>query len=241
VTFHVVIPARYASTRFPGKPLADLAGKPMVVRVCERAQASGAATVHVATDDARIAEAVRAQGFKALMTRAGHASGTDRIAEAVQQLKLGDSEMVVNVQGDEPLIAPSLIADVAQALQRRTQASVTTACHAIHDAAQLDNPNVVKVVLDAGAYALYFSRARIPYPRQPGAACYRHAGIYGYRAGFLKHFSGLDPAPLENAEALEQLRVLWHGYRIGVVVSEAEIAPGVDTPADLEVVRRMLA
>jgi 3-deoxy-manno-octulosonate cytidylyltransferase (CMP-KDO synthetase) len=241
VTFHVVIPARYASTRFPGKPLADLAGKPMVVRVCERAQASGAATVHVATDDARIAEAVRAQGFKALMTRAEHASGTDRIAEAVKQLKLGDSEMVVNVQGDEPLIAPSLIADVARALQQRTQASVTTACHAIHDAAQLDNPNVVKVVLDAGAYALYFSRARIPYPRQPGAACYRHAGIYGYRAGFLRHFSGLDPAPLENAEALEQLRVLWHGYRIGVVVSEAEIAPGVDTPADLEVVRRMLA
>ena len=241
MTFHVVIPARYASTRFPGKPLADLAGKPMVVRVCERARASGAATVQVATDDARIAQAVRAQGFTALMTRAEHASGTDRIAEAVQQLKLGDSEMVVNVQGDEPLIAPSLIADVAEALRERTQASVTTACHAIHDAAELDNPNVVKVVLDRAAYALYFSRARIPYPREPGAACYRHAGIYGYRAAFLKDFSGLDPAPLEKAEALEQLRVLWHGYRIGVVVSEAEIPPGVDTPGDLEVVRRMLA
>jgi 3-deoxy-manno-octulosonate cytidylyltransferase (CMP-KDO synthetase) len=169
VTFHVVIPARYASTRFPGKPLAELAGKPMVVRVCERARASGAAAVHVATDDARIAEAVRAQGFKALMTRADHASGTDRIAEAVAQLGLADSEIVVNVQGDEPLIAPSLIKEVAEALKAREDASVTTACHAIHDARELDNPNVVKVVLDREAFALYFSRARIPYPREPRA------------------------------------------------------------------------
>ena len=241
MTFHVVIPARYASTRFPGKPLAELAGKPMVVRVCERARASGAAAVHVATDDARIAEAVRAQGFKALMTRADHASGTDRIAEAVAQLGLADSQIVVNVQGDEPLIAPSLIKEVAEALKAREEASVTTACHAIHDARELDNPNVVKVVLDREAFALYFSRARIPYPREPRASCYRHAGIYGYRVGFLKEFSRLEAAPLEKAEALEQLRALWHGYRIGVVVSEAEIPPGVDTPADLEAVRRMLA
>ena len=241
MTFHVVIPARYASTRFPGKPLAELGGKPMVVRVCERARASGATAVHVATDDARIADAVRAQGFKALMTRADHVSGTDRIAEAVAQLRLGESEIVVNLQGDEPLIAPSLIKEVAEALRKREQASLTTACHAIHHAAELDNPNVVKVVLDAQGYALYFSRARIPYPREPGVACYRHAGIYGYRVGFLREFSRLEPAPLEQAEALEQLRALWHGYRIGVVVSATEIAPGVDTPADLEAVRRMLA
>jgi 3-deoxy-manno-octulosonate cytidylyltransferase (CMP-KDO synthetase) len=241
VTFHVVIPARYASSRFPGKPLAELAGKPMVVRVCERARASGAAAVHVATDDARIADAVRAQGFEALMTRADHASGTDRIAEAAAQLGLADSAIVVNVQGDEPLIAPSLIREVAATLNERGQASLATACHAIQDAAELDNPNVVKVVLDGQGYALYFSRARIPYPREPGAVCYRHAGIYAYRVGFLEKFARLEPAPLEKAEALEQLRALWHGYRIGVAVSETQIPPGVDTPADLEAVRRMLA
>ena len=241
MTFHVVIPARYASTRFPGKPLADLAGKPMLVRVCERARESGAAAVHVATDDARIAEAARAHGFHAVMTRADHASGTDRIAEAVDGLGLADGEVVVNVQGDEPLIAPALIAEVAEALEKRSQASVATACHAIHAGPELDNPNVVKVVLDAEGYALYFSRARIPFPREPGATWYRHAGIYGYRVAFLRKFSGLEPAPLEKTEALEQLRVLWHGYRISVVVSAADIPPGVDTPADLEAVRRMLA
>jgi 3-deoxy-manno-octulosonate cytidylyltransferase (CMP-KDO synthetase) len=241
VTFHVVIPARYASTRFPGKPLAELAGKPMVVRVCERARASGASAVLVATDDARVAEAVRAHGHRALMTRAEHASGTDRIAEAVEQLQLAESEIVVNVQGDEPLIAPALIAQVARSLQERSAASVTTACHAIREPAELANPNVVKVVLDAEGYALYFSRARIPYPREPHGSWYRHAGIYGYRVGFLRKFSALAAAPLEKAEALEQLRVLWHGYRIGVVVSETEIPPGVDTPADLEAVRRLLS
>jgi 3-deoxy-manno-octulosonate cytidylyltransferase (CMP-KDO synthetase) len=241
VTFQVVIPARYASTRFPGKPLADLAGKPMLAHVCARAHASGAVAVHVATDDPRIAAAARAHGFRAVMTRADHASGTDRIAEAVHELKLADEEIVVNVQGDEPLIAPSLIAEVAEALEKREPASVSTACHAIHASAELDNPNVVKVVMDAEGYALYFSRARIPYPRERGATCYRHAGIYAYRVGFLKAFARLEAAPLEKAEALEQLRVLWHGYRISVVVSAAEIPPGVDTPADLEAVRRMLA
>jgi 3-deoxy-manno-octulosonate cytidylyltransferase (CMP-KDO synthetase) len=241
VTFHVVIPARYASTRFPGKPLAELGGKPMVVRVCERARASGAAAVLVATDDARVAEAVRAHGHRALMTRAEHASGTDRIAEAAEHLKLGEGEIVVNVQGDEPLIAPGLIAQVARTLQERPEAAVTTACHAIHEPAELANPNVVKVVLDAAGYALYFSRAGIPYPREPHGTWYRHAGIYGYRVGFLMKFARLAAAPLEKAEALEQLRVLWHGYRISVVVSETEIPPGVDTPADLEAVRRMLA
>jgi 3-deoxy-manno-octulosonate cytidylyltransferase (CMP-KDO synthetase) len=235
-----MIPARYASSRFPGKPLADIAGKPMVIRVCERAAQSGAAAVHVATDDERIAAAVRAHGHKALMTRADHASGTDRIAEAARLLDLRDEEIVVNVQGDEPLIAPQLISQVALALSRR-EASVSTACHELHDAAALTNPNVVKVVLDAQGYALYFSRSQIPYPREAGGTWYRHAGIYGYRVGFLKQYSALPPSPLEKIEALEQLRVLWHGHRIAVAVSAMEIPPGVDTPQDLEAVRRMLS
>ncbi|MGH8691655.1 MAG: 3-deoxy-manno-octulosonate cytidylyltransferase [Burkholderiales bacterium] len=241
MNFTVIIPARYASTRFPGKPLADLGGKPMVVCVCERAARSGAAAVHVATDDERIAQAVRAHGHSALMTRADHASGTDRLAEAAKKLRLKDSQVVVNVQGDEPLIAPQLIRSVGNLLGKKRGASVSTACHAIHDAAALSSPNVVKVVLDAEGYALYFSRSQIPYPRAGGAACYRHAGIYGYRVGFLKKFAKLKAAPLENAEALEQLRVLWHGYRIAVTVAKREIPPGVDTPEDLEAVRRIFA
>jgi 3-deoxy-manno-octulosonate cytidylyltransferase (CMP-KDO synthetase) len=240
VKFQVIIPARYASTRFPGKPLADIHGKPMVVQVCDRAAQSGAGTVHVATDDERIASAVRKHGHKALMTRADHGSGTDRLAEAAQLLGLKEDEIVVNVQGDEPLIAPQLIFEVADLLEKRREAAVSTACHAIHDSASLANPNVVKVVLDAKGYALYFSRSQIPYPREPGATCYRHAGIYGYRAGFLKLYCALAPSPPEKAEALEQLRVLWHGYRIAVAVSETEIPPGVDTPQDLEAVRGML-
>jgi 3-deoxy-manno-octulosonate cytidylyltransferase (CMP-KDO synthetase) len=238
VKFHVIIPARFGSSRFPGKPLADLAGRPMVVRVCEQAARSGAAAVHVATDDARIAEAVRSHGHSALMTRPDHVSGTDRIAEAAEQLRLRDEDLVVNVQGDEPLIEPALIGQVAAALVEQTDMS--TACHAIHDEASLANPNVVKVVLDAKGYALYFSRSRIPYPREQRAVCYRHAGIYGYRVGFLKNFSKLPISPLEEAEALEQLRALWHGFRIAVAVSETEIPPGVDTPQDLEAVRRIL-
>jgi 3-deoxy-manno-octulosonate cytidylyltransferase (CMP-KDO synthetase) len=240
--FQVIIPARYASTRFPGKPLADLAGKPMVVHVCERAAKSGAAGVHVATDDKRIFDVVKAHGHRAIMTRADHPSGTDRLAEAAKKLKLKDGEIVVNVQGDEPLISPRLIRSVGLLLGKKKHASVSTACHAIHDEAALGNPNVVKVVMDAEGYALYFSRSRIPYPRAPGeAVCYRHAGIYGYRVGFLKKYSRLKPAPLEKAEALEQLRVLWHGFRIAVAISETEIPPGVDTPQDLEAVRRILA
>ena len=239
--FSVIIPARYASTRFPGKPLADLAGKPMVVRVCERATKSGAAAVHVATDDRRIAQAVERAGFAAVMTRADHACGTDRVAEAAKKLKLKHNQVVVNVQGDEPLISPSLIREVGTLLGKRRDASVATACHAIHDAAALVNPNVVKVVLDAAGYALYFSRSQIPYPREPGASCYRHAGIYGYRAGFLKKYTRLKPSPLERSEALEQLRVLWYGYRIAVAVSRAEIPPGVDTPQDLDAVRRSVS
>jgi 3-deoxy-manno-octulosonate cytidylyltransferase (CMP-KDO synthetase) len=240
LNFHVIIPARYASTRFPGKPLAEIGGKPMVVHVCERAAKSGAAGVYVATDDERIARAVRAHGHAVIMTRADHLSGTDRIAEAARKLKLGERQIVVNVQGDEPLIAPRLIRSVGTLLAKKPAASVSTACHAIGDPDALDNPNVVKVVLDAEGYALYFSRARIPYPREPGATWYRHAGIYGYRVAFLKAYARLKPAPLERSEALEQLRVLWHGYRIAVAVTQAEIPPGVDTPRDLEAVRKIV-
>jgi 3-deoxy-manno-octulosonate cytidylyltransferase (CMP-KDO synthetase) len=239
--FHVIIPARYASTRFPGKPLADLAGRPMVIHVCERAAKSGAAAVHVATDDERIARAVRAHGHEVIMTRADHPSGTDRLAEAARKLKLKDGQIVVNVQGDEPLISPRLIRNVGTLLQKKRQANVATACHAIHDAAAAANPNVVKVVLDADGYALYFSRSQIPFPREPGAVCYRHAGIYGYRVGFLQKYAKLKPSPLEKSEALEQLRVLWHGYRIAVAVARDEIPPGVDTPGDLEAVRRIIS
>ncbi len=240
MNFYVIIPARYASTRFPGKPLAEIGGKPMVVHVCERAAKSGAAGVYVATDDERIAHAVRAHGHAAIMTRADHPSGTDRIAEAARKLKLGERQIVVNVQGDEPLIAPRLIRSVGTLLAKKPAASVSTACHAIGDPGALDNPNVVKVVLDAEGYALYFSRARIPYPREPGAPCYRHAGIYGYRVAFLRQYARLKPAPLERSEALEQLRVLWHGYRIAVAVTQGEIPPGVDTPRDLEAVRKIV-
>ncbi len=238
--FAAIIPARYASTRFPGKPLADLGGKPMVVRVCERARASGADPVCVATDDQRIARAVREHGFDARMTRADHASGTERIAEAAAQLGLADEAIVVNVQGDEPLIAPQLIAKVAAALEQNPQASVSTACHPIHDAAEFANPNVVKVVLNAKGEALYFSRAAIPHPRQGEANALRHVGIYAYRVGFLKRYASLAPSPLEATEQLEQLRVLWHGYRIAAVIEEGAIPPGVDTPADLQAALRLL-
>jgi 3-deoxy-manno-octulosonate cytidylyltransferase (CMP-KDO synthetase) len=195
----------------------------------------------VATDDRRIAQAVERAGFAAVMTSAAHASGTDRVAEAAKKLKLKRDQVVVNVQGDEPLISPRLIREVGTLLEKRRDASVATACHAIRDAAALVNPNVVKVVLDAAGYALYFSRSQIPYPREPGAICYRHAGIYGYRVGFLKRYTRLEPSPLEQSEALEQLRVLWHGYRIAVAVSKAEIPPGVDTPQDLDAVRRIVS
>ena len=211
----------------------------MVVRVCERAQASGAQSVAVATDDARILQAVEKHGFRALMTRAEHLSGTDRIAEAATLLGLAGDDIVVNVQGDEPLIAPALIAAVAALLERDRDAAMSTACHAIRDAAEFANPNVVKVVTDRHGHALYFSRAGIPFPRADGAPAFRHIGIYGYRMGFLLNFASLPVAPLEQSEALEQLRALWHGFRIAVCVHEGEVAPGVDTPQDLQAVRKM--
>ena len=211
----------------------------MLLHVCERAKASGARSVAVATDDERIFRAVTHGGHRALMTRADHPSGTDRIAEAAVALGLGDEDIVVNVQGDEPMIDPGLIREVAAMLGRNQEASLSTACHPVHDAASLANPNVVKVVLDAGGYALYFSRSQIPYPREAGGVCYRHAGIYAYRAAFLKKFSALAPSPLEQTEALEQLRALWHGFRIAVCIHEGEVAPGVDTPQDLDAVRKL--
>jgi 3-deoxy-manno-octulosonate cytidylyltransferase (CMP-KDO synthetase) len=208
--------------------------------VCERAAQSGAATVVVATDDERISAAVQAGGFRAVRTRADHLSGTDRIAEAVQQLSLADEETVVNVQGDEPLIEPSVIRDVASMLCSHREASMATACHPICDAESLASPHVVKVVLDAQGFALYFSRAAVPYPRD-GQALHgmRHVGIYAYRVSFLRRYASLAPAPLEKIEQLEQLRVLWHGGRIAVAVVPGTAAPGVDTPADLDAVRKM--
>jgi 3-deoxy-manno-octulosonate cytidylyltransferase (CMP-KDO synthetase) len=242
LSFHVVIPARYGSSRFPGKPLADLRGKPMVVRVCEQAAKSGAASVQVATDDERIAQAVRSHGHRALMTRPDHASGTERIAEAVRALGLDEAATVVNLQGDEPLMIASLLAEVAHALASRPAAAVATACQLIRDESELRNPNVVKVVFDAQGYALYFSRAPIPFALESvrqGAGAYRHVGLYAYRAAFLSRYASLAESPLERCERLEQLRVLWHGHRIAVVVTGLNIPPGVDTPQDLEAVRKI--
>jgi 3-deoxy-manno-octulosonate cytidylyltransferase (CMP-KDO synthetase) len=249
--FTVLIPARYASTRLPGKPLADIGGKPMVVRVAERARESGAARIVVATDDARVKRACEANGVEALMTRDDHPTGTDRLAEAAAQLALPADAIVVNVQGDEPLLAPALIERMASLLARHGDASIATACHAIDDPAEAFNPNVVKVVRDVHGYALYFSRATIPWARDafaanPGAVpaglpIYRHYGLYAYRVAFLARYPTLAPAPIERFEALEQLRALWHGHRIVVDVTEGTPAPGVDTPEDLERVRAIYA
>jgi len=249
--FVVLIPARLASTRLPDKPLADIAGLPMVVRVAQRARQSGAARVVVAADHERITAACAAHGVEALLTRQDHPSGSDRLAEACEKLGLADDAIVVNVQGDEPLIDASLIDAVAQTLAERPDADMSTAVHAIDNLAEFLNPNVVKAVLDARGTALYFSRAPIPWWRDgyangsftelPSPAPWRHIGIYGYRAGFVKTFPTLPPAPIETSEALEQLRALWHGHRIVVHVSDHAPGPGVDTPEDLERVRRLLS
>jgi len=249
--FTVLIPARYASTRLPGKPLADIAGKPMVVRVAERARGAGAARVVVATDDQRVHAAVAAHGVDVCMTRADHLTGTDRLAEAAAILGLADEAIVVNVQGDEPLLEPALIRAMADLLAKHPDAAIATACHPIADAAEAFNPNVVKVVLDAQGRALYFSRATIPWARDAFAAdrttvppdlpLYRHYGLYAYRVAFLRAFPTLAPAPIERFEALEQLRALWHGFRIVVEVTAGTPAPGVDTPDDLARVRALYA
>jgi 3-deoxy-manno-octulosonate cytidylyltransferase (CMP-KDO synthetase) len=256
MSFIVLIPARMASTRLPNKPLADLGGVPMVVRVAQRALQSGAAAgapavrVVVAGDSAQIVSACEAHGIQAVLTRADHPSGSDRLAEACELLGLQDDDIVVNVQGDEPLIEPSLIDAVAELLQQRPEAAMSTAAHAIDTLADYVNPNVVKVVLDRQGLALYFSRAPIPWwrdgaaqgiTRLPPLAPLRHIGIYGYRARFLRGFPKLTPAPIEDAEALEQLRALWHGYRIAVHVTPHAPGPGIDTPQDLERVRRLFS
>jgi 3-deoxy-manno-octulosonate cytidylyltransferase (CMP-KDO synthetase) len=249
--FTVIIPARMASSRLPDKPLADIAGLPMVVRVAQRAAQSQARQVVVAADDERIVAACQAHGVRAILTRQDHVSGSDRLAEACQLLGLSADALVVNVQGDEPLIPPELINDVARVLAERPEASMGTAAHAIHELAEFTNPNVVKVVMDARQMALYFSRAPIPWWRDgqtvegfqalPSPAPLRHIGIYSYRARFLQQFPQLPPAPIETLESLEQLRALWHGHRIAVHVTEAAPGPGVDTPEDLARVRRLLS
>ena len=281
--FTVIIPARHASTRLPGKMLADIGGKPMVVQVADRARASGALEVIVATDHHEIADAVARHGHQASMTQAHHASGTDRIAEVAAQRGYPAERIVVNVQGDEPLIAPELIRGVAQRLADTTEAAIATACYPLEDAPSLINPNVVKVVLDRNGFALYFSRAPIPFARdaftrpsdpardaftrQPdisresamnspapspdahtagitrlpaGLPAYRHIGIYAYRVAFLASYAQLAPAPIEQFEALEQLRALWHGHRISAAITTIAPHPGVDTAEDLERVRQLI-
>ncbi len=247
MSFIALIPARITSTRLPEKPLADIHGQPMIVRVAERAKRSGASRVVVAADDQRILDVVLAQGFEAVMTRPDHASGTERLAEAADILGLADDTIVVNVQGDEPLIDPQLLDAVAAKLASDTGLVMSTAAHSIESAADFFNPNVVKVVLDKTGRALYFSRAPMPWARDAFNAdkrelpadlgALRHIGIYGYRAGFLRDYRNLAVSPLEGIEALEQLRVLCHGHAIGVFITEHVPAAGVDTPADLERVR----
>ncbi len=251
VGYTVLIPARLASTRLPNKPLADIAGKPMVVRVAEQAALAGADRVVVAADHVSIVDACAAHGIAALLTRLDHASGSDRLAEACERLGLQGDDAVVNVQGDEPLIEPALIARCAALLDERRDCVMSTVAHPIDNLGDYLNPNVVKVVLDAAGRALLFSRAPLPWwrdghvheqaiialPPAPGAL--RHVGLYGYRAGFLRRFPALPPSPLEQCEALEQLRVLWHGERIAVHVAAQAGGPGVDTPEDLARIRAL--
>jgi len=260
VPFTVLIPARLASTRLPNKPLAEIAGVPMVVRVAQRVASDTPGSpagmrVVVAADDRSIVAACDHHRVESVLTRIDHASGSDRLAEACDLLGLDDTHIVVNVQGDEPLIDPHLVGAVAGLLDQHAAASMSTAAHVLASAEDFRNPNIVKVVCDAQGFALYFSRAPIPMARDHGdgawwqtgrndasllqAAPLRHIGIYGYRAGFLRLFPQLAPAPLERAEALEQLRALWHGHRIAVHVTDKDPGPGIDTPEDLERVRQI--
>ncbi|MFL6648237.1 MAG: 3-deoxy-manno-octulosonate cytidylyltransferase [Sulfurifustaceae bacterium] len=241
---HVIIPARYQSTRLPGKPLADVAGKTLLERVYERARASGADHITVATDDDRIRAVAESFGADICMTASAHPSGTDRIGEVIAKRGIGAEEIVVNLQGDEPLMPPALLREVAETLARQPRAVMATACHPIADVETLTNPNAVKVVRDADGYALYFSRAPIPWPRahmsgaaQTAVAALRHIGLYAYRAGFVARYCAWGPCPPEEAEQLEQLRVLWHGERIAVCIAAEAPPNGVDTPEDLERVR----
>lgn len=251
MAYTVVIPARYASTRLPGKPLQEIAGKPMIRRVWEQAGRSGAARVLIATDDERIAAAATAFGAEVCMTSSDHPSGTDRLQQVAAELGLAADHVVVNVQGDEPLIPPTVIDQVAANLGAHEDAGIATLCEPITNAADLLNPNIVKVAMDQAGGALYFSRAPIPWPREAFTASrdklpangswYRHIGIYAYRTGFLHDFVRWSPAPLEELEQLEQLRALYHGVRIHVAAAVAEVPGGVDTPEDLARLRALLA
>lgn len=249
MSFIVLIPARLGSTRLPRKALAEIGGLPMIVRVAQRAARSRASRVVVAADDAEIVAACARHDVAALLTSTAHVNGSDRIAEASAMLGLADDDLVVNVQGDEPLIEPALIDACAALLQERSDCVMSTVAHAIDDRADFDNANIVKVVLDARGHALYFSRAPIPWPRDDPAATparmaiapLRHVGLYAYRAGFLRRFPGLAHSPLEDIERLEQLRVLWHGERIAVHVSGLAPGIGVDTAEDLALARRAVA
>jgi 3-deoxy-manno-octulosonate cytidylyltransferase (CMP-KDO synthetase) len=250
MSFTVLVPARLSSTRLPRKPLADINGLPMIVRVAQRAALSGASRVVVATDDSDIGAACVTHGIAHVMTRVDHATGSDRLAEACTLLGLDGDDIVVNVQGDEPLIDPQLIDACATLLAERGDCVMSTLAHEIDEVDEFTNPNVVKVVLDGAGRALYFSRAPLPWWRDGYAkgiatlstpAPLRHIGVYGYRAAFLRRFPALPASPLEAVESLEQLRVLWHGERIAVHVSATRPGPGVDTPEDLERVRRLLA
>jgi 3-deoxy-manno-octulosonate cytidylyltransferase (CMP-KDO synthetase) len=249
--FKVVIPARYASTRLPGKPLLDIAGQPMIAHVCRRALAANAEQVVVATDDQRIYDAVTALNIQVVMTDPDHQSGTERIAEVAATLGWQADDIVVNLQGDEPLIPPAYINDVAQALASQTQAGIATLAAQINDAEEIFNPNAVKVVLDKHGYALYFSRAPIPWNRASFPAQHiiedtalphlRHIGMYAYRVGFLQRYCSWEASQLETVEALEQLRILWQGEKIRVEVVAATPEAGVDTEADLiRVTQRLL-
>ena len=249
MSFTVIIPARLASTRLPNKPLADIGGLPMIVRVARRAALSQADRIVVATDSHEVRQACQMHQVEAVMTRSDHASGSDRLAEACELLGLDGTDLVVNVQGDEPLIAPSMIDACAHLLRERPQCVMSTVAHALDDAAEFANPNVVKLVTDAQGLALYFSRAPLPWWRdgsnpaaptpKPGSAL-RHVGLYAYHAGFLRRLPTLAASPLEQIESLEQLRVLWHGERIAVYVSDEKPGPGVDTPEDFARVRRLI-
>ncbi len=251
MSFSVVIPARYASTRLPGKPLLDLAGLPMIERVWRQARQSAAARIVIATDDLRIREVAEAFGAEVCMTRPEHPSGTDRLQEVARLLELAEDAILVNVQGDEPLIPPAVINQVAANLAAHGDCGVATVCAPIHDSSELHNPNAVKVVCDARGRALFFSRAAIPWPRDsfaadPGAMpagghWYRHIGIYAYRVGFLHRYVSWPPAPLEQIEQLEQLRALYHGVAIHVAPAAAPVPAGVDTAADLAAVNALLA
>ena len=249
--FTVVIPARYASTRLPGKPLRLLVGRTMLEHVYRRALESGADRVVIATDDERIVQAARDFDAEVCMTSAQHRSGSERITEVVTTLKLADDVIVVNVQGDEPLIPPAIIRQSARNLAEHTPASVATLCELITEADDLFDPNVCKVVVDSQGYALYFSRAPIPWHRQAFALGgqhlpddtqhFRHIGLYAYRVGFLKQYAGWSESVLERTEALEQLRILWHGHRIHVDLAQETPGPGVDSEQDLARVERLMA